>query len=116
MSLLIFHDDSSMRIQNMIALLRGATEPGVQRQLSTISLTDSKHLLLLLEEGVLVVEVSASLVGDLGPCGPEDVLREPLVADLEPVLTSVQLVHLLGSQLESVELQVVLDTGRSNGL
>ena len=35
---------------------------------------------------------------------------------LEPVLASVQLVHLLLGQLESVELQVVGDTGRSNGL
>lgn len=71
---------------------------------------------LSLEERVLVVEVSASLVRGLGSRCPEDELGEPLVADLEPVLTSVQLVHLLLRQLESVELQVVLDTGRSNGL
>ena len=71
---------------------------------------------LSLEERVLVVEVSASLVRGLGSGCPEDELGEPLVADLEPVLTSVQLVHLLLRQLETVELQVVLDTRRSDGL
>jgi len=38
-------------------------------------------LLLLLEERVGVVEVSAALVGDLGSRSSEDELRQPLVAD-----------------------------------
>jgi hypothetical protein len=38
-------------------------------------------LLLLLEERVSVVEVSAALVGDLGSRSSEDELRKPLVAD-----------------------------------
>ena len=44
-------------------------------------LMHASTLLLLLEERVSVVEVSAALVGDLGSSSSEDKLRKPLVAD-----------------------------------
>jgi len=44
-------------------------------------LMHASTLLLLLEERVSVVEVSAALVGDLGSSSSEHELRKPLVAD-----------------------------------
>lgn len=60
--------------------------------------------------GVLVVKVPTHGLGT------KDLDGKPLVTDLEPVSRAVELVHLIIAQLDSVNLLVVNDSGRSDRL
>lgn len=66
--------------------------------------------LLLLEQLVAVVEVSTFLFTG------EDLFGQPLVADLESFLDVVQRGHLLVGEVQTVQVEVALDSGFGNGL